>query len=69
MELSMSRVVNQKKWCRNKWVRNNKDARYTGIKNYRGIQSNGIIYRGLAKYRGIPSGGTDYPRDAMLAGY
>jgi len=46
---------------------NFRDARYTGIKKYRGIKSDGIIYRVLAKYRGIPTGSIDYPRDAMLA--
>jgi len=28
-----------------------RDARYTGIKKCRGIESDGIIHRGLAKYR------------------
>jgi len=28
-----------------------RDARYTSIRTYCGIKSDGIIYRGLAKYR------------------
>jgi len=34
-----------------------KVVRYSGIKKYCGIKSDGIIYCGLAKYRDIPSGG------------
>jgi len=34
-----------------------REREFTFAKNYRGIESYGIIYHGLVKYRGIPSGG------------